>query len=148
MLGWMKSGGGGHQHDQRRSDTAPVTCSVRPIVRGFNLPSPQRPETPPAPDAFDDWVILTSKWDEAYKDYLIVRDARATAEAVSGTPDPELKRLEDEALAALAEIKAEMDKVVAETRQRRRPLGGSLVVGTIGHDEAEAPPGSESNPDK
>ncbi|MBA8904313.1 hypothetical protein [Aminobacter ciceronei] len=112
------------------------------------MPSPQRPETPPAPDAFDDWVLLTRKWDEAYKDYLTVREARATAEAASGTPDPELKRWEDEALATLAEIKSEMDKVVAETRQRRRPLGGSIVIGTIGRDESETPSGSEDSSDK
>ncbi len=112
------------------------------------MPSPQRPETPPAPDAFDDWVVLTSRWDAAYKGYLAVRDARAAAEAASGTPDPELKRSEDEALAALAEIKAEMDKVVAETRQRRRPIGGSFVIGTIEHGEAEASSRSEDDPAK
>ncbi|MBE1207630.1 hypothetical protein [Aminobacter carboxidus] len=121
---------------------------MRPIVRGFILPSPQRPETPLAPDAFDDWVVLTTRWDAAYKDYFAVRNARAAAEAASGTPDPELKRSEDEALAVLAVIKAEMDKVVAHTRQRRRPLGGSLVIGTIGNDEAETSSGSEDDPGK
>ncbi|GAA2844962.1 hypothetical protein EDC40_11918 [Aminobacter aminovorans] len=112
------------------------------------MPSPQRPVTPAAPDAFDDWVVLTNRWDAAYRDYLAARDARTAAEAASGAPDPGLKRSEDEALVTLVEIKAEMDKVVAETRQRRRPLGGSIVVGTIEYGDAETPHRSDDDPDK
>lgn len=112
------------------------------------MPSPQRPEAPSAPDVVDDWVVLMNRWDAAYRDYLAARDACAAAEAASGTPVPELKLSEGEALAALVEIKAAMDKVVAETRQRRRPIGGSIVVGTIGHGESEPSSRSEDDPDK
>jgi hypothetical protein len=111
------------------------------------LPSPQRPEAPPVPDVVDDWVVLMNRWDAAYRGYLAARDARAVGEAASGAPVPELKLNEDEALVLLAEIKAEMDKVVAETRQRRRPIGGSMVVGTIGRGESESSK-TEDDPNK
>ncbi|WP_395450729.1 hypothetical protein ACHMW7_13540 [Aminobacter sp. UC22_36] len=112
------------------------------------MPSSQRPEAPPVPDVVDEWVVLMNRWDAAYRDYLAARDARAAGEAASGAPVPELKLSEDEALAALAEIKAEMDKIVAETRQRRRPIGGSMVVGTIGRGEGETSSKAEDDPNK
>lgn len=118
------------------------------IVRGFNLPSSHQPADPSKHDAVDAWVVLMKKWDAAYKDYLSARNARAAGEAKSGDPSPELKHREAQALALLAEIKAEMDKVVADTRQRREPIGESIVVGTIttGEVESENPGETGTNP--
>lgn len=101
------------------------------------MPSSHRPANPGKPDAVDAWVALMKKWDAAYKNYLAARNTRAASEAKDGAPYPGLKDEEDQALAALAKIKAEMDRVVAETRQRREPIGDTIVIGTIGPGDGE-----------
>lgn len=88
------------------------------------------------------------KWDAAYTEYLSARNARAAAEADLGEASSELKRNEAKALALLAEIKAEMDRVVAETRQRREPIGETIIIGSIsaGEGDADAPGETDKNP--
>lgn len=110
------------------------------------MPSSHQPVDPSKHDAVDAWVVLMKKWDAAYKDYLSARNARAAGEAGSGEASAELKRNEAEALALLAEIKAEMDRVVAETRQRREPIGDTIVIGSISAGEADDTDETDKSP--
>ena len=100
------------------------------------MASTHLPEDPPTPDPVEAWVLLTKKWDIAYKAYLSARGARADDEAASGVPNTGLQAVEARELATLAEIKSEMDRLVAATRQQRSPLGETIVVGTISAGEA------------
>lgn len=89
------------------------------------------PVDPPTPDPVEAWVLLTKKWDLAYKAYLSARSARADDEGASGVPNTGLQADEARELATLAEIKSEMDRLVVDARQQRPPLDDTIVVGTI-----------------
>ncbi|WP_378949783.1 hypothetical protein [Mesorhizobium sp. ANAO-SY3R2] len=93
------------------------------------------PEDPPTPDPVEAWVLLTKRWDLAYKAYVSARSAREDDEAASGIPNTGLQADEARELATLAEIKSEMDRLVTATRQQRSPLGETIVVGTISAGE-------------
>lgn len=106
-----------------------------------------QPQGRPTPDPVEAWVLLTKQWDAAYKAYLSARDARADDEAASGIPDARLQTDEARALATLAEIKSEMDRLVGEARLRRSPFGETIVVGTISADDgAPAETGETAEP--
>lgn len=93
------------------------------------------PKGSPTPDPVEAWVLLTKKWDLAYKAYLAARSARADDEAASGVANTQLQADEERELATLAEIKSEMNRLVADTGQRRSPLGETIVLGTLGAGE-------------
>lgn len=99
------------------------------------MASSDLPEGSRTPDPVEAWVLLTKKWDLAYKAYLSARSARADDQAASGGANTQLQADEERELATLAEIKAEMDRLVADTRQRRAPLGETFVLGTLGAGE-------------
>jgi hypothetical protein len=76
------------------------------------------------------WQRLMLRWEAAEMSYRTAVESKAALDGVEGF-SKEREAAEAKALAELTDIKQQIDQLIAESRTRRKPLDGTLVVGVI-----------------